>query len=75
MNNTRNEALVATVGTRIREVRNQKGMSMDDLADECQIEKKLVYLIENGKGNPTISTLDVIAKAFGMSVSELLKGI
>jgi transcriptional regulator with XRE-family HTH domain len=75
MNNTRNEALVAKLGMRVKELREQKGMSMQDLANECQIEKKLVYLIEHGKSNPTVSTMELIASALEMKLNELFAGI
>jgi transcriptional regulator with XRE-family HTH domain len=75
MNNLRNEALLLKVGARLRELREGKTMSMDDVAAECGINKKQIYLIEKGKNNITISTLEVLANTFGITLAELFKEV
>jgi transcriptional regulator with XRE-family HTH domain len=62
-------------GQRIKQLRKEKGMSQDDLAIACDVEKTQIYRIEGGKINTTLSTLAVIAEAFEMTLEELVEGV
>jgi transcriptional regulator with XRE-family HTH domain len=73
--NQRNETLLIALGKKIRELREKKEMSMDDLAAECEIEKQQLHRIETGKVNTTVSSLYVIAKGLGVPISDLIKGM
>lgn len=75
MNNLRDNDLILKLGAKIRHLREEKGWSMDKLSLECEMEKTQLRRIETGKYNSTISTLAVIAKALGIALSELLKGV
>lgn len=75
MNNLRNEDLIIKLGARIRQLREDKGWSMDKLCLECEMEKTQLHRIETGKYNSTISTLAVLAKALGVTISDLMKGL
>lgn len=75
MNKLRDEALIKEIGARVRKLREDKGWSMDELCLECDMEKTQLHRIETGKYNSTISTLNVIAKALGVTLSELVKGV
>lgn len=75
MNHTRNEKLVVSLGKRVRELRERQGKSLADISIECEIEKQLVYLIEHGKVNTSVSTIDLIARALNVSLSELFKDL
>ncbi len=57
----------------IREVRTEKGVSLQSLAGDAGISKNLLSLIERGEGNPSWSTVEGIAAALGISVSQLAK--
>ena len=61
------------IGGRIRLLRNQKGLSQQDLADLCGFEKSNMCRIEGGKSNLTIKTLNIIAVALSVKISELLE--
>ena len=54
---------------RVKELCKEKGMQMLELADKLGITR--VTLTRNISGNPTISTLENIANALGVSVTEL----
>lgn len=62
------------VGQRIREVRLKKGWTLEDIEEKGFQSWRHLQKIEGGK-NFTMITLQRICKAFGMSSSELLKGI
>jgi transcriptional regulator with XRE-family HTH domain len=63
------------VGKRIRSLRRERGWRQIDLAESADISENYVSDVEMGKKEICIRTLQTIAKAFGISVSELLRGI
>ncbi len=75
MNNLRDDELIKQVGQRIKLLREERSMTMEALADKCDIEKQHIYRLEKGEQNYTISTLKVVAKGLGLSLSEFLKGL
>lgn len=56
----------------IRTFRKTKGLSQEDLADICDLHRTYVGSVERGERNVTLSTLEVIADALGISVPKLL---
>lgn len=73
MNYLRDDEFLLRLGARIRELREKRGMSMEDLGAECGIERNTIYRIEKGKVNTTASTLKTLATGLNISLSELLK--
>ena len=61
-------------GTMIRELREKKGLTQAELAEQLFVSDKAVSKWENGKGYPDISLLESIAAVFGISIAELLCG-
>lgn len=55
---------------KVKEVIKAKGLTMQQVADELGITRDT--LTRNINGNPTIETLEKIAKTLGVSVSDLL---
>lgn len=70
-----NDKLLINLGKRIRKLRLEKNLSMDDLAYSCDLEKSQIYRIENGKISSQIKTIKSIAEGLEISLSELLEGI
>jgi len=60
------------VGQAIAEAREEKGMSQRDLSSQTGIMQAEISKIEQGKGNPTLSTLQKIAKSLGRTVASLM---
>jgi transcriptional regulator with XRE-family HTH domain len=58
----------------VRAYRRAKKLSQEDLADLCGLHRTYVGSIERSERNVTISSLEVVAKALGVSVPELLTG-
>jgi transcriptional regulator with XRE-family HTH domain len=63
------------VGNRIRELRGERGWSQEEFADRCRIHRSHMGEIERGEVDASISTLRKVAKGFGMTVSEFLRGV
>ena len=60
------------VGQAIAEAREEKGMSQRDLSADSGVMQAEISKIEQGKGNPTLTTLQKIAKSLGKTISSLL---
>ena len=54
---------------RVKDVIKSKGMTMQEFADKLGITRDT--LTRNINGNPTIETLDKIANALGVPITEL----
>ena len=54
---------------RVKDLCKEKGLQMQELADKLGITR--ITLTRNISGNPTISTLENIAAALGVTVPEL----
>jgi transcriptional regulator with XRE-family HTH domain len=62
-----------TVGRNIKHMRKTRALSLDDVAKRAGISKQGLWQIEEGKSSPTFVTLEKIAHAFNVSVSELIR--
>ena len=63
------------LATKIRKLRSQKGWSQEELADRAGLHRTYISHLENGKRQISVETLCKIAAGFGISSSELIKGI
>lgn len=71
MKRFRNTKATKEIGTRIKDIRNQAGFSLDDVADMTGFTQSLLSAIENG-AETGISHLIEIAKAIGVHPKDLL---
>lgn len=60
------------LGARIREIRQAKGLSMNQVEKKTGIKQPNLSRLESDKHVPSIETLTIIAKALGVSVAELM---
>ena len=67
------ETIAATIALRMRELRQERGWSLQTLADRAGLSKAHVFNLEAGRGtrNPTIATAVAIATALGVSLDSL----
>jgi transcriptional regulator with XRE-family HTH domain len=68
------EAPVSSVGGRIREIREEIGMTQEQLAARSEISKGFLSEVENDRRNLSSENLLKIATALGASVEYLLTG-
>jgi len=59
-------------GKHIKRLREEKGLSQDDIAAKCRVTKGSLSVIENGKRNFSFSTLLALAKALEVDPKILL---
>jgi transcriptional regulator with XRE-family HTH domain len=72
MNNLRNQELLTRFGNRLKSLRQFKGLTLQALAIEADIEISQVHRIEKGKINPTLTTITALSKGLDISLVELL---
>ncbi|MBC3929753.1 helix-turn-helix transcriptional regulator [Undibacterium sp. CY21W] len=63
--------LPISFGERIREIRKAEGLSQEDFAHLCGFDRTYISGIERGKRNPSLTAIEVLAKALNVSVSKL----
>jgi transcriptional regulator with XRE-family HTH domain len=66
------DKLLEDIGTKIKKIRHEKGISQQELAAICNFEKSNMSRIESGRTNATILTLRKIAHALDIELHELL---
>jgi transcriptional regulator with XRE-family HTH domain len=67
--------ICVVLGTRVRALRKARGWRQIDLAVEAQINENYVSDLEYGRKEVCLRTLQSLARAFGMTTSELLENI
>jgi XRE family aerobic/anaerobic benzoate catabolism transcriptional regulator len=67
----REEEFLAFVGTRVRELRNRRGMTRKMVAQEANVSERHLAQLESGEGNISIVLLRRIAGALNVSLAEL----
>jgi XRE family transcriptional regulator, fatty acid utilization regulator len=61
-----------TLGRRIRQLRKDRGMTLDDVGAAIGRAASQVSVLENGKREPRLGDLRSVAKALGVSLEQLL---
>ena len=59
---------------RIREVREHFGLSMEKFGSRIGIGKASISLLESGKNNPSVQTITLICREFGVNEQWLRTG-
>ena len=60
------------VGQNIKVKRRQRGLNQEQLAEMAKMDFTSINEIENGKRNPSLRTLNKIARALKVSPKDLL---
>jgi transcriptional regulator with XRE-family HTH domain len=61
------------LGLNVQRLRRDRGWSQEEFAFECGLHRTYVSGIERGVRNPTVTILEKIAKALGVSAGALLE--
>lgn len=59
------------IGANIRRMRTEKSLSLDALAQKTGLSKGYLSKVENSDKAPPVSTLLIIAKSLGVTISEV----
>jgi transcriptional regulator with XRE-family HTH domain len=58
------------IGQRIKEIRNEKSMSQEDVANTAEMERSFVTHIERGRRNISVDTLQRVLDALDISFKD-----
>ena len=62
-------------GKAVRNRRQKLGVSQEEFADMCELDRTYVGGVERGERNLSLLNIEKIAVAFRVSLSELFKGV
>lgn len=61
------------IAQRVRDLRAQRGLSLDALAAHCGVSRSMISLIERGESSPTAVLLEKLATGLGVSLASLFE--
>lgn len=67
--------LIPQIGRKIRSIRNDKGLSIQEVADRASITKGMLSKIENGRSIPSLPVLLNIIKVLEVDIPFFFNGI
>ena len=56
---------------RLEELRKQRGVKQEELADALEVSRQTIGSLENGRYNPSILLAFKIARYFGLSIEQI----
>lgn len=67
-----NARRLKSLGNKVQKLRKQKGLTQEQLADKIRVSSTYIGFIEQAQRNPSLNTLDKIARVLGVKVQNLL---
>ena len=67
------ETVMAQVGTRLRDLRKQNGLTQQELADRAELTKGFISQLEQGQVTPSLITLLDLIECLGTTPSDFFK--
>lgn len=56
---------------RLEEIRKQRGLKQEELAEILEVSRQTIGSLENGRYNPSITLAFKLAKYFNLSIEEI----
>ena len=73
MKTTREKQLLGILAKNVRSLRKEVGLSQEELAFECDIDRTYISKVERGIANPSLLVLLKIADILKVEIKDLLK--
>lgn len=70
---TASSSLHSRIAARLRQLRQDAGLSLDALAQKSGVSRSNISLIERGQSSPTAVVLDKLSSALGVSVASMFE--
>lgn len=70
MDQAKEQKIIKSFGERLKKIRNEKKLSLRALADIAELDFGNINEIENGKINPSLTTIVLLAEAMQIHPSE-----
>lgn len=61
------------IGIRLKELRNEKGLSQEKFSFICELDRTYIASIEQGRRNVSVANIEKIATALDLSVYQFFK--
>jgi transcriptional regulator with XRE-family HTH domain len=62
-------------GNRVAGLRKQRGWTFTYLSEHSGLATGFLHALEHGTKEPCLNTLDILAKSFELSISELMRDV
>jgi transcriptional regulator with XRE-family HTH domain len=69
----RRDHILSRFGKTLRELRTERGLSQERVAELAGLDRNYIGMIERGERNPAVVNIVRIAKALGVPPSELFQ--
>jgi transcriptional regulator with XRE-family HTH domain len=69
------DPMLLQLGNYLRQVREQRGWSQEELAFECDLHRTYIGAVERGEYNVTLLTLRRITDRLGISLADAIGSI
>lgn len=67
------KVLEAAIGREVRELRNQRDLTVAELSQSSGLSPGMLSKIENGAISPSLTSLQALARAFGVHITTLFR--
>jgi len=67
------QEILIKFGNKVRKEREKQNLSQEAFADKVGVHRTYIGMIERAEKNVTLISIQKLAKALGISISELLK--
>lgn len=70
---TQDKQLLVLLAKNVRTLRKEMGLSQEELAFECEIDRTYISKVERGIANPSLLVLFKIANVLKVEIKDLIK--
>ncbi len=64
--------IIESFGKHLKELRNKENLTQQEFASKSGLHRNYIGMIERGERNPSLINLEIIARTFNISLSELM---
>ncbi len=75
MNDTKESKYLKAFGKRVADIRRQRGLTQEQLAERADVTPLSIGFIEQGRRWPRLATLVKLAKCLNVPISDFFKGL
>jgi transcriptional regulator with XRE-family HTH domain len=72
MANIKDKAFLRDLGEKVRQVREKRELTQQELGDQCRLHRTFIGSVERGERNVSILNLRLIARVLRVRLSELV---
>src|SRR5205814_1939316 len=68
-------AINQRISQRLRELRAERSLSLEALANKCSVSRSMISLIERGESSPTAAVLEKLAAGLNVTLASLFDAL